>query len=361
MKRQSLVVLSVLIGAVGCHGAEPQEQTSYLVLDQGARAAGFTVDGDKAESPVLPVELETTGDVELVAGNSRVSFKPEAGKVAVIHGPEGDVEQRALGHEVDGDKLLTRGSEAAARELAGVLGGTYVKTGDGSFEITAENALGEASRISPVAGLIEVLPGALDDADEHKASPKAAPAAGAQRAANVGVTPINRAGGLEVEAVVPSSPSMYFDKYLPAAASCSDPATGVWRSYAHYPTLGEWYSFTMTVKRDPTNPNVLVGSIAAEFWEGDQTRETPVCSEKGEGGTHSAVRMAAKGTLDGSSFTFGGVSFTEEQVGCSKALPFGYNPDQFSGSVSGARFTGVNNDNGRSVDEPVEFRRVSCN
>src|SRR6185369_3605762 len=131
---------------VGCQAA-PEEHASYLLLDRGAREAGFAVEGDSDKSPVLPVELEPSVEVGLVGPSGRFAVVPEADELLHVHGADGTIEHRALGHGVDLDRLRLDASEQAAKELAEALGGTAEKLDDGRWEIRAENALGEASRV----------------------------------------------------------------------------------------------------------------------------------------------------------------------------------------------------------------------
>lgn len=149
---------------------------------------------------------------------------------------------------------------------------------------------------------------------------------------------------------------------LPPAADCDDPVTGVWKSHKHDPRYGDWYMFTLTVERSPEDPNRLAGTIHAHSWTGGpQQEEPPPC---GPGVWHWTVMMNAAGSVSPTGeIRFGGIDWRPENAYCGRMLgPGEYNPDHFSGTIDPAiqEFQSVNNDGGRSVNDPMVFRRVSC-
>jgi hypothetical protein len=71
--------------------------------------------------------------------------------------------------------------------------------------------------------------------------------------------------------------------------------------------------------------------------------------------------MRATGNLVGDRMTFGATTHRVTRVDCASSF-FAYNPDRFTGRVDGLadRMHTVNNDGGRDVDAPYEFRRQRC-
>jgi hypothetical protein len=149
----------------------------------------------------------------------------------------------------------------------------------------------------------------------------------------------------------------------PAATDCEDPVAGVWKSHKYDPRFGDWYSFTLTIDRDANDRQKLVGTIHAHSWTGDpQQEEPPPCTA---GVWHWTVMMTAEGTVtDDGRIHFGGTSWRFENAYCGRALSSGeYNVDNFSGIIDPEimEFQSVNNDGGRSINDPMVFRRISCN
>jgi len=145
----------------------------------------------------------------------------------------------------------------------------------------------------------------------------------------------------------------------PPATSCADPVEGVWMSHSFYPNNGQWYIFTLTVRRTASGANTLTGDIHSEFWDGPATNPNPIpCTS---GGYHQRVFMEARGTIDGQVIRFGGTSWRQEANLCGWGVG-GYNLDQFSGTIDPTilEFQSVNNDGGLAVNEPTVFRRIRC-
>lgn len=149
---------------------------------------------------------------------------------------------------------------------------------------------------------------------------------------------------------------------LPPPAECGDdPVTGVWKSHQYDPRYADWTIFMLHIRRDPEDRSRLVGTITNHSWSGTpQQEEPPPC---GAGGWQWVVSMDARGTVseDGRIF-FGGIGqWRLDQVICDRG-PWGYNLDNFTGVIDRERneFQSVNNDGGRSVNDPTVFRRVAC-
>jgi hypothetical protein len=146
---------------------------------------------------------------------------------------------------------------------------------------------------------------------------------------------------------------------LPPAAECEDPIQGTWKSHAYYPGHGQWYIFTLTVRRDPQDETKLTGRVHSHYWVGGPgDEEPPPC---GAGGYHQTVVMPAAGTVDGMRIQFGGTSWQSEQVFCGSPT-LSYYPDVFSGVIDPEllEFQSVNNDGGPMVNYPTVFRRIAC-
>lgn len=146
---------------------------------------------------------------------------------------------------------------------------------------------------------------------------------------------------------------------LPPPADCPDPVTGVWKSHAYYPGHGQWYIFTLTVRRVEGSERQLTGQVHSHYWTGGPgDEEPPPC---GPGGYHQTVIMPANGTFDGLDIEFGGTSWRNDQTFCGPPTS-SYYPDRFSGTVDPAleEFQSVNNDGGPMVNYPTVFRRIRC-
>jgi hypothetical protein len=147
---------------------------------------------------------------------------------------------------------------------------------------------------------------------------------------------------------------------LPPPATCDDPVEGVWRSHQYNARFGDWGVFTLTVRRSAPGANTLVGTIHSHSWSGGPAQsEPPRCSP---GIRHWTVQMSAAGTWDPSrrAIEFWGTRWWIESIQCERWAT--YNLDHFSGLIDPAiqEFQSVNNDGGRSVNEPRVFRRIQC-
>jgi hypothetical protein len=148
---------------------------------------------------------------------------------------------------------------------------------------------------------------------------------------------------------------------LPPPAECNDPVAGVWRSHRYDPRFSDWSQFTLEIHRVPDDPTRLRGTIRNHSWSGgpEQQEPTAPCTF---GMRRWVVSMDAVGTAsDDGRVQFQGVGQwrLDEQI----CLGWGgYNLDHFSGVIDPAiqEFQSVNNDGGRSINEPTVFRRISC-
>lgn len=158
---------------------------------------------------------------------------------------------------------------------------------------------------------------------------------------------------------------------LPPPAVCADGVEGVWVSHMYEAPWDEWMIFTLEVRRDPRGaaaPTVrgvrgripLVGRIEAHAWfgAGPTGSAPPACTDTR---SHWIVEMPGEGFIDGMRLEFWGTQWRVKQVLCGPS-GFGYNLDHFTGTIDPAiqEFQSVNNDGGRSVNDPRVFRRVQC-
>ena len=147
---------------------------------------------------------------------------------------------------------------------------------------------------------------------------------------------------------------------LPPPAACTDPVVGEWRSHHYNPRWGDWMIFTLRVRRETPTSDVLLGTIEAHSWSGGPTEASPgPCAP---GMKHWIVEMTARGSFVPATkqIEFWGTSWRVRETLC---LPWArYNMDHFTGVIDHGiqEFQSINNDGGRSVNEPVVFRRVSC-
>lgn len=149
---------------------------------------------------------------------------------------------------------------------------------------------------------------------------------------------------------------------LPPPATCEDPVEGTWMSHKFYPEYGDWYIFTLRVRRVAAGQPQLTGEIQAHVWTGGLGDvQPPPCNP---GLSHWTVLMTAQGTADAArNIHFWGTQWRPEAAFCGRTpLPGEYNLDHFSGVIDPAiqEFQSVNNDGGRSVNDPTVFRRVGC-
>ncbi|MEM6993908.1 MAG: hypothetical protein AAF721_25570 [Myxococcota bacterium] len=145
---------------------------------------------------------------------------------------------------------------------------------------------------------------------------------------------------------------------LPPPATCSDKVAGTWKSHDYRVPWRQWTIFTLEIAR-VNGTDELKGTIVNESWRGDDTQSEPgVC----EGDLHYKVSMDGEGRVHDGQIEFGGVGEWRLDAVLCGDLFGGYNLDNFTGplDLELLEFQSVNNDGGRSVNEPTVFRRVEC-
>lgn len=143
---------------------------------------------------------------------------------------------------------------------------------------------------------------------------------------------------------------------LGEALSCDDPIVGTWTSYRYSPEYRDWARFTLRIRREGAG---LAGTIVTRIWRGlPSERRPPPCTADGWDYT---VTMRATGNLMGDQFSFAARTQSVTRVDCASSY-FAYNPDHFTGQLDAfaERLLTVNNDGGRDVNAPYEFRRTRC-
>ena len=149
---------------------------------------------------------------------------------------------------------------------------------------------------------------------------------------------------------------------LPPPANCEHEVEGYWKSHSYSPLFQDWVEFTLEVHTVPGKPGELTGKILNHTWKGGPDREQPGACD-GAQIWRARINMVAKGTYHDREIAFWGTEWKLDQVVCGK-LPFswGYNLDHFTGTIDPAiqEFQSVNNDGGRSINEPTVFRRIGC-
>jgi len=169
------------------------------------------------------------------------------------------------------------------------------------------------------------------------------------------------AATLVVPATAPATAQEQRERLPPPADDCTDPVAGVWKSHQYDPAYGDWTVFMLHIRRVEGSTTELTGRIVNHSWDaGPQDEEPPACSP---GRGQWMVSMDARGRVEaGGRLYFGGVGqWRLDRVICNLG-PGGYNLDNFSGTLDPElqEFQSVNNDGGRSVNDPTVFRRISC-
>src|SRR5262249_23914807 len=118
--------------------------------------------------------------------------------------------------------------------------------------------------------------------------------------------------------------------------------------------------FTLRIRRTSPGAPTLVGDINAHYWDGGPDEPNPPASCRPDQ-RHQTVFMTAAGQVQNGRIDFWGTAWRPDQSLCGPPTSR-YNLDHFSGTIDPAiqEFQSVNNDGGRSVNDPTVFRRVRC-
>lgn len=141
---------------------------------------------------------------------------------------------------------------------------------------------------------------------------------------------------------------------------CGDSVEGDWLSHDFDTRWNEWTLFTLRVRRKPGSDTDLIVDIGNRSWDGTPSDSEPParCTP---GLKHWNVTMTGTGVAhpDGR-IQIDATSYRIEHIYCERWAA--YNLDHFSGRIDPQlqEFQSVNNDGGRSVNQPTVFRRVRC-
>jgi hypothetical protein len=330
-----VVVGSVgLFGCSGVAGGGEGTGPSLVMLDADAREAGFSLQTPEGKvTPVAPVEL--SGEVSLVGPGQRIPLVGAPGELLVVTGKRGALVPHTLSTEVDADAVRVEGDVTKVRDLATRL--RAMMTGEGPYELRAAGLLANLAHVD-TSGVTSILP---IDVSMHPEVLEAAAAAD--------------------QAVAFSAKDPRFADFTGLGAHsrvCSDPLLGTWVSVPKFNTqYQDWHVMTLHVQPGD-EPGSVMGSVSAHVWSGGSQDVVPgPCSEYGMNYEVSMPAVGHRGT-DGA-LRFDAGPWTLDKTTCTGAS-WGYNPDHFSGVVDGRAIRTVNNDGGRSVNDPFGFERVSC-
>ncbi len=356
-----LVLASTMcIGCGDATGERDAEGVGYVLLDLEARDAGYALDGFSKNDTRLPLELPAGEVIDLLGPKATQELTVAADELLWVRGDDGVIEYRALDVDVARDVVFVVGDEEAAKLIAKEVGGIYEVEEEDLWRVSASDAFENASQAALPPGLEELLPAVAPELADMK--PGDGVASAETRRLLLDAVPAKRLLSFEMADALP------IHELLSPPVSCDDPVQGIWVSREYYPAHDDWYVFTLEVRRDAEDPSHLLGRIRARTWSGDIAIESPTACDQ-----HPAARwadpfditvaMEASGTFSDGYASFEGQSWRTASRRCGPQYDwFGYNLDRFSGKVTrdGRWLNGVNNDGGRSVDDPHDFRRISC-
>src|SRR5262245_23518703 len=132
----------------------PSGEGGYVILDEGARHAGFSLETERrASDGALPMAIEPGERVLLVRGADRRSLDV-AGDLLVVRGAEADI-----GHAPsDIDRLRIRTDWRRSAELARALGAELVNENDDRYVFQAPDALARLAELDPFEGVSVYAP-----------------------------------------------------------------------------------------------------------------------------------------------------------------------------------------------------------
>lgn len=362
MTRRWWIATGLVAAAAGCVGGEePPAQRALLLLDQEAREAGFVVVGAEVEGQALPIAVATDAPVTLAGPDGSIQIDVAEGEIVLVRGADAVLERRVLGEEVDPDRIVLNAPSAIVDEVADGLGAEVREREDGLVEVSAPGVLAasaDAPRFAEIveASVVELVGHATCTTTTTSQTSRAlgrVPAAVTETAI---AAPI---ASFEEPLILSAHDADYMD--LPAAASCEDSVAGTWVARRYFPDAHDWYFFTMKIDHARGAKGTLRGEMLAHSWSGGpaDVNTAQACQV---GGVQWVVRMPARGRVHDGRIEFGGTEWSVAESTCGWAPGEGmYNLDQFSGSVApDGEATWQNDDGGRMVAEPFEFRRISC-
>lgn len=359
-------VASGLVGVASCVGgdATPEQHQALLVLDREAREAGITVDGIDGAASALPVAVSTDAPVTLVGDFGTHELDVADGEVVLVRGAAAAIERHVAGDDVDPDRIVIEAPEDVVADVADALGAAATVREDGLVEIEAPNVLWDAAATPSHPGVVETTLVEREARTVRAAAPTPrprAPWAQAVRPAQPIAPVVAESVAMTVLRAPTATELAYRD--LPPAVTCEDSVAGTWIARRHFADQQDWYFFTMKIDRGRAarGGETLRGEILAHSWNGG-SNDVNTAQACAVGGQQWVVRMPATGRVHDGRLEFGGTSWSVAEHTCGWAPGEGeYNLDRFSGPVAATgETTWSNDDGGRMIDEPFEFRRISC-
>jgi hypothetical protein len=331
------LVMVATVGLLGCSGASGGEEgtgPSLVMLDADARAAGFSLQTSEGTvAPIAPIEL--SGEVSLVGPGQRIPLVGAPGELLVVTGKRGALIPHTLKDEVDADAVRVEGDPKSVRDLASKL--RAVMSGNGPWDLRASGLLANLAQVD-TSGVSSILP------------------------IDVRVRPeVLEAAAAADEAAAFSSKDPRFADFAGLGNNsrvCRDPLLGTWVSVPKFSRLyQDWHVMTLHVTPGETTGSVT-GTVQAHVWNGGAQDILPgPCADNGYNYEVSMPAVGRRGA-DGS-LRFDAGEWQLDNTTCNGAH-WGYNPDHFTGVFDGRAIRTLNNDGGRSVNDPFGFERISC-
>ena len=345
----------IVSGTVGC-GAPDAATSSFAVVDQQARDAGFAIEAAGTVSDAkLPLAFDASQRVSLVGPDTEESLEADPGELVYVHGENAEVTRLVIGQDVDADRVWVEGSREAADELALRLGGALRLDGD-RWQLAAPDALAACAAESAPLGLLGIEPMAIDEANPTDFWEQMdAPAPGVDEPAPIAPGILE---GIEVDddmrpfVVAPGS-------RFAAVTGCPG-VTGQWRARVYSVNHDQWYDFRLDISSG--GGSWLVGRVDVDFWDGAPDDDTTpgACTgafDRAQVSETARGRVLASGRLE-----LDAVAWRVERRLCGEALG-SYCLDRFAGAIdpTGTTFEAtVSDDCTWIAGIPVTFTRVRC-
>lgn len=341
---------ALALTTLACGGSE-LDRSSFALIDQEARAAGYTVlAGGQVADGVVPVAFDGAEGATLVHGATDLPLQAEPGELVYVHGPEGNVDRLYIGRDIEPDRVLVEGPRAVADELAAHLGGDVAAEGP-RWRVTATDALALSSEAPAPAELVALAPvtmslEGLNPWGEVAPAPDEEPEAAAPEAA---------LGEFELDA--PARELTLHAGNFPAVRGCQG-VGGDWRARVYSEPHLSWVDLTLRVRT--LTGGEVAGTIEVHQWSGPpEDASLPTSCDAGE---RWKVREPAVGSITPEGgFELRGVSWKLEREYCG-VFSNAYCLDRFRGVISpdGTTLETAVSDDCNWHDKPVTLTRIRC-
>ena len=370
MRARSVMLMAAMAALVGCGGEAAEEelgQLGFVLLDLDARQSGWQIEGLGSEAALLPASMEAEEGLTLRGPDGSERLEAAAGELLYVRGAEGAVERHRVGEDVSADSVFVVGTRVAAEALARHGDAEIETIDDGLYRLDGPGALLRLADDLAPAGLEELLPAEPLD-DERRQLDLVDDARGRVAVADVDGQLFAAAAGARPQLDFATAASLPIAQLMRRSVSCADPVEGLWVARRYDQSWEDWHLFTFEVRRDPSDPGALTGRIRTRAWGGDAEQDEPSSCDRMKSGWPGSPfelrgEQRAEGSFDGRTLSFRGTAWRETDVRCATGSDwYVYRLDHFTGrpSEDGRRIDAVNNDGGRSFDEPHEMRRVGC-